>query len=463
MRRAAAAFHGLRDESCTRQLFDEALRAIPVLERGNQDRIAAALYGNRHGGRCAAGLGGLHGLKGLRGRGLHARRPADWLGKRNWRSCRNQGVYCWTVDRLTLRIPAGRSTERRHSEDGRGRPDQPSKPRSGALGRFATRHRKIALGVEFRQAARRVGFSPRVDRLEHRDDELRGSLRGRLRHGTGTLGVFRGPARGLILDASAEAEVCDRGPDERCVDLHPLRRMSPLERAIADAVDQPRHAQRTFMDRLERRSRELDPALAAAGDCQAMVHVPGDAGGVERRQLAADGDALIHLPHLRQPEARSQLGLADEHDLQELLATFQLREDANLLEQRQRQVLRLVDDEHRKGLQRDQRIEEFVQRIAQVRSRGAVETPACQIPNRNHAKVDEQRLQQIFAGDERIRHERRERPPVQLFQHRSAEGRLAGADLSGQDDETFAAPDSRLKLVERRPVCRTPEQESRVG
>ena len=43
----------------------------------------------------------------------------------------------------------------------------------------------------------------------------------------------------------------------------------------------------------------LSPRPATA---QAMVHVPGDAGGVERRQLAADGDALIHLPHLRQPE-----------------------------------------------------------------------------------------------------------------------------------------------------------------
>ena len=217
------------------------------------------------------------------------------------------------------------------------------------------------------------------------------------------------------------------------------------------------------MYRLERWSRELDPALAAAGDCQAMVHVTGDAGGVERRQLAADGDALIDLPHLRQPEAGSKLGLANEHDLEKLLAPFQLREDANLLEQRQRQVLRLVDDEHGKRLQGHQRIEKFVQGITQVGSRGAVETPACQIPNRNHAKVDQQRLQQILAGDERVRHERRERPPVQLLQHRSAERRLACADFSRQDDEAFASPDSRLELVERRSVRGTPEQESRVG
>ena len=194
-----------------------------------------------------------------------------------------------------------------------------------------------------------------------------------------------------------------------------------------------------------------------------MVHISGDTGGVECGQLAADRDALVHLPHLREPEAGSQLGLADEHNLEELFPALQLGKDANLLEEGQRQSLRFVDHEHGERLQRHQRIEKLVERIAQVGSGCAAETATRQIADRNHPEIDEQRLQQIFAGDEWVGDKGRKCAPVELLQHRSTEGRLAGADFTRQYDQTFPAMYSRQNFVERRSVCRAPEQKARVG
>ena len=86
-----------------------------------------------------------------------------------------------------------------------------------------------------------------------------------------------------------------------------------------------------------------------------------------------------------------------------------------------------------------------------------------QIGNRDDAEVDEQRLQQIFARDEWIGDEGRECASVEVLQDRSTERGLAGADLAGEDNETFPALDPGQQLVERRSVCRAPEQEPRVG
>ena len=76
---------------------------------------------------------------------------------------------------------------------------------------------------------------------------------------------------------------------------------------------------------------------------------------------------MIELTHLRRPQQRLQIQLADENDLQQLLFIgFEIREDANLLEHRQRQVLCLVDDEHRARLEGDERQQEVVQRVDEL-------------------------------------------------------------------------------------------------
>ena len=56
-----------------------------------------------------------------------------------------------------------------------------------------------------------------------------------------------------------------------------------------------------------------------AADFQAMADVSGDALDVECGQVAAHRDPLVDLPHLRKLQAGLQLGLPDEHDLEQLL------------------------------------------------------------------------------------------------------------------------------------------------
>ena len=51
------------------------------------------------------------------------------------------------------------------------------------------------------------------------------------------------------------------------------------------------------------------------------------------------------------------------------------------------------------------------------------------------------RLQQVLLGQERVQHERGERRPIDLLEQRAAQRRLAGADVAGDDDEAFSAPD----------------------
>src|SRR5438045_3009573 len=110
--------------------------------------------------------------------------------------------------------------------------------------------------------------------------------------------------------------------------------MGALERTIADTVDQSWHAARCLINRIERRRRELHAALTSGSDGQAMPHVSCNAFRIKGRKLAPDRDALVHLPHLRQFEIRTKLGLANEDDLKQLVPPFQFREYANLFEQR---------------------------------------------------------------------------------------------------------------------------------
>ena len=159
---------------------------------------------------------------------------------------------------------------------------------------------------------------------------------------------------------------------------------------------------------------------------------------------------------------RLQLGLANEDNLQQFLPLLEVGEDPDFFEQRQRQVLCLVDDDDGEGLQRDERIEELVERVAEIGARGAGQAAALQVGERHDAEVHEQHLQQVFARHERIGHECRERPSIEMLQHRSNQRRLASTDLAGQDDEPFAAADTRQEFFEGRGVRGTAIEEARI-
>src|SRR5256885_1448959 len=181
-----------------------------------------------------------------------------------------------------------------------------------------------------------------------------------------------------------------------------------------------------------------------------MRDVRGDAVGVERLQLVPDRHALIERPDLRRPQERLQVQLPDEDDLQQLLLVgLEVREDANLLEHRQRQVLRLVDDQHRARAQRNQRQQEVVERVDQLLLGHVREAPRLRLLPRDDAEVLQDALQQILFGEEWIQDERRERRSIDLLEQRAAQRRLAGADVAGDDDKAFAPADGVLQQIER--------------
>jgi hypothetical protein len=68
---------------------------------------------------------------------------------------------------------------------------------------------------------------------------------------------------------------------------------------------------------------------------------------------------------------------------------------------------------------------------------------------RDDPEVLQDALQQILFRRERVQHQRGERRPIDLVEQRAAEGRLAGADVTGHHDEPFAALDGVLQQVER--------------
>src|SRR5204862_8136256 len=131
--------------------------------------------------------------------------------------------------------------------------------------------------------------------------------------------------------------------------------------------------------------------------CQTMRDVRSDRFFVERLQLVPNGDALVELPQLRRSQQRLQVQLPDEDDLQQFfLVGLEIRQDADLLEHRQRQVLRLVDDQHGARLERNQREQEIVERLDQLLLGDAGNAAGLDLVARDHAEILQNSLEQIL-------------------------------------------------------------------
>src|SRR5581483_1932418 len=179
--------------------------------------------------------------------------------------------------------------------------------------------------------------------------------------------------------------------------------------------------------------------------------------------LVPNRDALIELAQLGRAQQRLEIQLADEDDLQQLLfVRFEVREDANLLEHRHRQVLRLVDDEHGARLQRHEAQQEVVERVDQLLFARRRQASVARVLARDDAEVLQDALEELLFGEKRIQHERRERRPIDLFEQRAAQRRLPRADVAGDGDEPFAAPNRVLQQIERVRVRLAPVQILRV-
>jgi hypothetical protein len=94
-------------------------------------------------------------------------------------------------------------------------------------------------------------------------------------------------------------------------------------------------------------------------------------GLAQRVEVKARDHALRQLLQLRAGQHLAQLGLADQHDLQQLaLAGFQVGQQAQLLQHVGAQVLCLVDDQHAALAGRVALQQEGVQRVDVVLDRG---------------------------------------------------------------------------------------------
>lgn len=110
----------------------------------------------------------------------------------------------------------------------------------------------------------------------------------------------------------------------------------------------------------------------------------------QRLERAANRDALNELAQLRLVQDVEEIELSDDHDLQELLIVgLEIRQHANLFEHVGRQVLRLIDDQHRAAVQRHERQQEIVKRPHQLMLTGRGQATALERFFRNDTKADQ--------------------------------------------------------------------------
>ena len=211
---------------------------------------------------------------------------------------------------------------------------------------------------------------------------------------------------------------------------------------------------------------------------------------VQRVEVVAGNDALRQLLQLGALEHGAQLGLADQHDLQQLaLVGFQVGQQAQLLQHLGQQVLRLVDDEHaafpggvagqQKGIQR---VDVLLQ--AQGRGGGGCRTldggcvaralGAARLASCGDVELLADRLQQLAdrqPGVEDVGHAAAGR---NLLQKAAADGGFAGADVARQQHKATtraaraAGPGAGRghavqQVCQRLTVALTHEQKTRIG
>ena len=104
------------------------------------------------------------------------------------------------------------------------------------------------------------------------------------------------------------------------------------EGAVAQEIDHPRHTAADAVNAGERGARE-GQRPGQAGHPQAMLHVAEGVLARQRREVAADADALIELPQLPAAQRVLELRLPHEHDLQQLpRGRLESGQDADLLQ-----------------------------------------------------------------------------------------------------------------------------------
>ena len=204
---------------------------------------------------------------------------------------------------------------------------------------------------------------------------------------------------------------------------------------IAQQVDAARHAPRPAVDAQHGLLVEQAPACEAC-HLQTVLDVLGRLWCRQRIKVVTGNHPLRQLLHVRAFEHVAQFRLADQDDLQQLaLVRLQVRQQAQLLEHLQRQVLCLIDDEHVAvpfGMAAQQVTVEQVDvglHPADLRDAGAV----------RQVEFLADGLQQLRHGQLRVEDVGHMAAWWHLLQKAATHRRLAGTDFPGQQHEAAAS------------------------
>ena len=229
------------------------------------------------------------------------------------------------------------------------------------------------------------------------------------------------------------------------------------EGPVGNDVDQPGNPARPLIEGAQRGAPER--VAGSAGHLHPVTHVFPGFVPAERRQMVAGGDALRELPQALPLQHLPQFGLAEQHDLQQLvLGRFQVGQQPHLLQRLRAEILRLVDDDHDAAalsvLDQEVSVESIHQRFVAVAD-----------PDRVDAQFLADRGQQFTRRHQGIEHESHPGVRRDLFEQTAAQRSLAGAHLPGELDETArtALADTVQQVREGVPVGGAQEHERRVG
>src|SRR5215472_5712474 len=257
----------------------------------------------------------------------------------------------------------------------------------------------------------------------------------------------------LLRSPLTVLEVVHRLVDDPAIDTPDLVGVSDQQAVVAERVDETRDPARALGDAGDRRVGE-EPEVCRPGDAKSRADVVPRFFRGQGQDAAAKTDALLELAQLRLIQLVQELRLPNEKNLQQLLRIgLEIREEPDLLEGFEAQILSLVEGEH-SVLTGPVPLDEEVVQSDQPLDVG--------LTGLGDAEVLEHVLENSLEGQGRVEDEGRGAVALQAAQERAQERGLAGTDLAREEDETLVLLDPVQQLCERLAVPRGRIEEARV-
>ncbi len=226
------------------------------------------------------------------------------------------------------------------------------------------------------------------------------------------------------------------------------------QQAVAERIDASRNTAREHVYLVE--APALETRVSSPSDMlQTVLDVALRFVFVERSQVIRRNDALAKLLHILSVHHRAQLRLADQKALQQCLV-FQLKigQHAQFLDRLRREILRFVDDKQGALAIDGQLAEKSLQRSEQD---GLADRP------NGKPEGNPDGAQDVVGVESRADELRRnDLGAIELLEQAADDRRLAGTDLSGDDDETLALVKPVLEICERALVPSASEEKRRI-